>query len=59
MANTEKKPGFFARISRSLRDMRGEMKKVVWPPWPSPPSLSAGWIPFWVSLSASPFRAKV
>ena len=31
MANTEKKPGFFARISRSLRDMRGEMKKVVWP----------------------------
>ena len=31
MADTEKKPGFFARISRSIRDMRGEMKKVVWP----------------------------
>lgn len=27
----EKKPGIFARIGRSLRDMRGEMKKVVWP----------------------------
>lgn len=26
-----KKPGFFQRITRSLRDMRGEMKKVVWP----------------------------
>lgn len=25
------KPGFFARIGRSFRDMRGEMKKVVWP----------------------------
>ncbi len=31
MADTEKKPGFFARIGRSLRDMRGELKKVVWP----------------------------
>lgn len=31
MADTDKKPGFFARISRSIRDMRGEMKKVVWP----------------------------
>ena len=31
MADTEKKPGFFARISRSFRDMKGEMKKVVWP----------------------------
>ena len=31
MAGTEKKPGFFARIYRSLRDMRGELKKVVWP----------------------------
>lgn len=30
MAET-KKPGFFARISRSFKDMRGEMKKVVWP----------------------------
>ena len=31
MAGTEKKPGFFARISRSLWDMRWELKKVVWP----------------------------
>lgn len=31
MAEPEKKPGFFARISRSFRDIRGEMKKVVWP----------------------------
>ena len=30
MAET-KKPGFFARIGRSFKDMRGEMKKVVWP----------------------------
>ena len=27
----EKKPNIFARISRSIRDMRGEMKRVVWP----------------------------
>ena len=26
-----KKPGFFSRSVRSVRDMRGEMKKVVWP----------------------------
>ena len=33
MATNEKtaKPSFFARISRSVRDMRGEMKRVVWP----------------------------
>ena len=31
MSEQVKKPGFFARISRSLRDMKGEMKKVVWP----------------------------
>ena len=31
MADTEKKPGFFGRISRSFRDMKGELKKVVWP----------------------------
>lgn len=30
MAET-KKPGFFARLGRSFKDMRGEMKKVVWP----------------------------
>ena len=29
MADTEKKPGFFARISRSFRDMRGEMKNTL------------------------------
>lgn len=26
-----KKPGLFARMRRSLKDMRGELKKVVWP----------------------------
>ena len=26
-----KKPGFFGRLSRSFRDMKGEIKKVVWP----------------------------
>lgn len=26
-----KKPGIISRISRSFTDMRGEMKKVVWP----------------------------
>ncbi|MEG1943311.1 MAG: preprotein translocase subunit SecE [Angelakisella sp.] len=31
MPEQVKKPGFFARISRSFRDMKGEMKKVVWP----------------------------
>lgn len=31
MAEQEKKPGIFARMSRSFRDIRGEMKKVVWP----------------------------
>ena len=29
--NAVKKPGVFARLGRSLRDMRGEIKKVVWP----------------------------
>lgn len=29
----EKKAGFFTRMGKSLRDMRGEMKKVVWPSW--------------------------
>lgn len=27
----EKKPGFFARLKKSIRDMRGETRKVVWP----------------------------
>jgi len=27
----EKKPNVFARMARSVRDMRGEMKRVVWP----------------------------
>lgn len=26
-----KKPGIIARITRSVKDMKGEMKKVVWP----------------------------
>lgn len=25
------KPGFFKRITRSFKDMKGEIKKVVWP----------------------------
>ena len=28
---TEKKPAFTQRISRSIKDMLGEMKRVVWP----------------------------
>ncbi len=31
MSETVKKPGFFARMNRSFKDMAGEMKKVVWP----------------------------
>ena len=31
MSGETKKPGIFERLSRSLRDTRGEMKKVVWP----------------------------
>lgn len=31
MAEKEKKPGLFAKMGRSFRDMRGELKKVVWP----------------------------
>lgn len=31
MAEQEKKGGRFAKVSRSLRDTRGEMKKIVWP----------------------------
>ena len=30
-ANTENQTGFLARIKRYFRDMRGELKKVVWP----------------------------
>lgn len=26
-----KKPGFFERAGKSFREMKGEMKKVVWP----------------------------
>ena len=28
---TDKKPGFFARIKKWFRDMKSELKKVVWP----------------------------
>lgn len=31
MAEKVKKPGIFARIGRSFRDMKGELKRVVWP----------------------------
>ena len=27
----EKKPGIFARLTKYLKDSRGEFKKVVWP----------------------------
>ena len=30
-ANAENKTGFLAKIKRYLKDMRGELKKVVWP----------------------------
>ena len=30
-ANAENKTGFLAKIKRYFKDMRGEMKKVVWP----------------------------
>jgi preprotein translocase subunit SecE len=26
-----KKPGFFARIAKYFRDVKGEFKKIVWP----------------------------
>lgn len=31
MADNTKKPGFFARISKYFRDVKGEFKKIVWP----------------------------
>ena len=30
-ANAENKTGFLAKIKRYFKDMRGELKKVVWP----------------------------
>ena len=30
-SNNSPKPGFFARSSKFFRDLKGEMKKVVWP----------------------------
>jgi len=29
----KEKKGFFAGISRTFKETRGEMKKVVWPSW--------------------------
>lgn len=29
--NTEQKPGFFKRVGKWFRDMKSELKKVVWP----------------------------
>ena len=29
-----KKPGFFAKIGKALREFRSEFKKVVWPTFP-------------------------
>ena len=31
MAETNNKPGFFARVGKWFREMRSELKKVVWP----------------------------
>ena len=31
MAETNNKPSFFARIGKWFREMRSELKKVVWP----------------------------
>ena len=29
--NTDQKPGFFKRVGKWFRDMKSELKKVVWP----------------------------
>lgn len=34
MSESAKKPGFFARIAKFFREVKSEMKKVVWPTWP-------------------------
>ncbi len=31
MAEANKKEGFFSRVKRFFREMRSELKKVVWP----------------------------
>ena len=31
MAETNNKPGFFAKVGKWFREMRSELKKVVWP----------------------------
>lgn len=31
MSENVKKPGFFERAVRPFKDMKGELKKVVWP----------------------------
>lgn len=33
-AAQEKKPGFFRRIGNFFTEVRGEMRKVTWPPKP-------------------------
>ena len=30
-SDNKKKPGFFARIAKYFRDVKGEFKKIVWP----------------------------
>ena len=32
----ETKPGFFKRIGKWFREMRSELKKVIWPTAPQP-----------------------
>ena len=33
MSETAKKAGFFSRIVKFFREVKSEMKKVVWPTW--------------------------
>lgn len=30
-STAQKKPGFIARVKRFFKDIKGEMKKIVWP----------------------------
>ena len=33
MGENVKKPNIFARIGKFFKEVRGEMKKVIWPTW--------------------------
>ena len=32
-SNQQKKPNFFQKIFKYLRDVKGEYRKIVWPTW--------------------------